>query len=332
LGGYGKKAFHKPPQALAKKHYAQAMKTEDEIRTFIKNIPTDVRNMSYDELVAACNIHFPRIPIMQLRFENQPFFFGQHDLSGNNAVYRGRKITNKENKPHQKISDINYIPDTKLDLITEFGRANKKGESMFYGAFHYPTASFEAISKGIEFNNLGSGMVSVGTWLINEPLKIVQLSISKKYWNKLNDITTAFSLVKNSNGKIDQEIEYIKSRVEKEIDYEILELFSDAFANYEIECEQDYYLSNYYKDRIFNKLQGFMVPVEYDAIIYASVLNSYESDNIVIKPEAVEKKMEFMDAMQVSVIHNEQPTETIQFIPVIQKIYADETGTLKWKR
>nr|WP_315177316.1 hypothetical protein [uncultured Flavobacterium sp.] len=307
------------------------MKTEEEIREFIKNIPTDVRNMSYDELVIACNIHFPRIPILPLKFNNEPFFFGQHDLSGKNAVYRGRKITNKENQPHKKVSDISYIPDTELHVIKEFGRVNKKGESMFYGAFHYPTASFETLSKGVDFRNLGSGMVSVGTWLINERLKIVQLPPSKKYWNKLNAITT-FDLVKSSDAKIDEEISIIKSLVEKEIDYEILELFGDAFANFEIECEQDYYLSNYYKDRIFNKILGFKVPEEYDAIIYASVPNANESDNIVIKPEAVDKKMKFMDAMQVWVVHHKQTTESMQFIPIVQKIYAEEDGILKWNR
>lgn len=307
------------------------MRTLAEIRKFIKEIPTEVRNMSYEELVSACNTHFPKIPIRPLPFNNEPFFFGQYDLNAVNAVYRGRKITNKENIPHQKISDINYIDDENLHKIKEFGRANKKGESMFYGAFHYPTASFETLSKGEDFKNFGTGMVSVGTWIIKEPLKLVALPPSKKYWNKFND-TVNFSLVNNSDLKIDEEIAFIKSRVKEEIDYEILELFSDAFANFEIECEQDYYLSNYYKDRVFNKIPGFQVPEEYDAIIYGSVPNGYETDNIVILPKAVDTKMKFMDAMQVWVVHHKQSIETIQFIPIVQKIYADENGNLDWHR
>lgn len=307
------------------------MKTLTEIRKFIKDIPIEVRNMSYNELVHACNIHFPKIPFRPLPFNNEPFFFGQYDLNGGNAIYRGRAIKNKENKPHQKVSDINYIDTENLHCIKEFGRANKKGESMFYGAFHYPTASFEAISKGENFRNFGSGMVSVGTWLIKKPLKIVALPPSKKYWNKFND-TVDFSLVNNSDLKIDEEISFIKSQMKEEIDYEIFELFSDAFANFEIECEQDYYLSNYYKDRVFNKIPGFKVPEKYDAIIYGSVPNGYETYNIVILPDAVDKKMAFMDAMQVWIVHQKQPTENIQFIPVFQKIYADENGKLEWNR
>lgn len=306
------------------------MKTVNEIRAFIKSIPTEVRSMTYEELVSVCNEHFPNIPILPLRFNNEQFFFGQYDLSGKNAIYQGRPITNKKNQPHSKISEISFIPvDKQIDLIKEFGRANKKGESMFYGAIHYSTACMEALNKGIDFINFGSGMVSVGTWLIVEPLKIAQLPLSKKYWSLLDEITT-FELVNNSNQKINEEISSIKKLVKNEIDYEILELFADAFANFKIECEQDYYLSNYYKDRIFDKVDGFKPLQEFDAIIYSSVSNSYESDNIVIKPDAVTTKMKFMDALQVWVLHNKEPSQNVQFIPIKQRVYADEEGNIKW--
>lgn len=306
------------------------MKTETQIRDFIKRIPTEVKSMTYDELVTACNEHFPHIPILPLRFENEPFFFGQYKFGGRNIVYRGRKITNLQNQPYPKVSDISFIPEDKLHLITEFGRANKKGESMFYGAIHYPTACFETLSKGIDFQKTGSGMLTVGTWVIEKPLLIAQLPISKKYWNLINEKTN-FELVKHSNEKIDAVISEIKKLTASDIDYEILELFGDAFANFQIECEQDYYLSNYYKDRIFDKIKGFNVPVEYDGIFYASVPNAYESDNLVIKPESVISKMKFGDAMQVWVVHHKQTTGNVQFIPIEQRVRADDEGNLNWR-
>ena len=85
--------------------------TENEIRNFIKRIPTDVRKMNYEQLVHFCNAYIPRIPILPLKFENEPFFFGQREFSGWNLIYRGRKINNPENRPHPKVSDINYIQD-----------------------------------------------------------------------------------------------------------------------------------------------------------------------------------------------------------------------------
>ena len=218
--------------------------TENEIRNFIKRIPTDVRKMNYEQLVHFCNAYIPRIPILPLKFENEPFFFGQREFSGWNLIYRGRKINNPENRPHPKVSDINYIQDKDLHKIQEFGRVNRKGESMFYGAIGYPTACFETLSKGIDFKNMGSGMVSVGTWKVTNPLKIVQLPFSKKYWNKLNDITN-FNLVKTSNDKIEKQNEQIRELVKTHLDFEILTLFGDAFANFEIDCEQDYYSVSY---------------------------------------------------------------------------------------
>lgn len=304
--------------------------TEREIRNFIKRIPTEVRKMNYKQLVNICNIFIPNIPILPLRFENEPFFFGQREFSGLNLIYRGRKINNLKNRPYPNISDINYIQDIDLHKIKKFGRVNKKKESMFYGAIGYPTACFETLSKGIDFKNMGSGMVTVGTWKINKPLKIAQLPFSKKYWNKLNDITN-FNIVNTSDEKIEKQNELIKGLVKTDLDFEILTLFGDAFANFEIKCEQDYYLSNYYKDRIFNHVKGFKVNENFDAIIYPSIPNAYESDNIVIKPEAVDLKLEFIEAMQVWVVHHKKSTGNVEFIPIEQKVGVDDSGTLKWR-
>lgn len=304
--------------------------TEKETKDFIKRIPIEVRKMNYEQLVQVCNAFIPRIPILPLKFENELFFFGQREFSGWNLVYRGRKITNLENRPHPKVADINYIQETELHKIKEFGRVNRKGESMFYGALGYPTACFETLSKGIDFKNMGFGMVSVGTWRITKPLNIVQLPYSKKYWNKLNDITD-FNIIKTSNEKIEKQNNKIKQLINDDLSFEILTLFADAFANFEIECEQDYYLSNYFKDRVFNNINGFKVKEDFDTILFPSVPNAYESDNIVIKPSAVDSKLKFIEAMQVWVVHHKQATGSVEFIPIEQKVDVDENGILKWR-
>lgn len=305
------------------------MKSDKEIRKFIKDITQDVRSMSYEQLTEACNEFFPRIPILPLDFNNQPFFFRQNEYGGRNAIYRGRKITNSENQPHLSISEISFIQKKDLNKIEFFGRVNKKGESMFYGAIGYPTTCIETLSKGIELKDFGSAMVTVGTWLIKDSIKMVQLPYSKKYWQAMEGLTR-FNLIRMSSEKINEENNMLRGLVETEIDFEILQLFGDAFANFNIECEQDYYLSNYYKDRIFNQVKGFNTHVDFEAILYPSVSNAFESDNIVIRPSTVEKKMEFLDAMLVWVVNQKQSGGSVQFIPIKQRIYPDKNGIFKW--
>ena len=74
----------------------------------------------------------------------------------------------------------------------------------------------------------------------------------------------------------------LKKQIGNDIGYEIHELFGNAFANFDIKTDNDYFLSNYYADRIFNQIDGFKVGEEIDGIIYPSVPSSFEENNIVL--------------------------------------------------
>lgn len=259
------------------------MPTPNEIRQFIKDIPQNVRNLKYNELVFQCNKFFPSMPISVVDFTNEKFFFRQREYGGLNVVHRGRKITNPQNRPHPFVADISYIKDKDVDLIEKYGRVNKPKQSLFYGALGYHTASWETLSKGVEFRNSGSGMVTVGTWIIEQPLKLVQMPYSEKVFIALYDIVS-YKPERLKLKQIKEHNKQLKKQIGNDIAYEILELFGDAFANFDTKTDNDYFLSNYYADRIFNQIDEFKVGEEIDGIIYPSVPSSFEENNIVLKP------------------------------------------------
>ena len=112
------------------------MPTENEIRNFIQAIPKMVKSLTYDEVVKLCNYYFSSFVFPTADFTNELFFFRQKEWSGWNVIYRGRKLTGMHNRPYSNVSDISYIQEKDIESIKNFGRANKKGESMFYGSLN----------------------------------------------------------------------------------------------------------------------------------------------------------------------------------------------------
>ncbi len=305
------------------------MPTLDEIRDFIQTIPTTVKSISYERLVELCNYYFPSLPYLTVDFTNEQFFFRQHEWSGWNVLYRGRKHEKKEDPPHPSISKISYIQKEDIDNIKGFGRANKQREAMFYGSLNIATASIETLSKGGEFLNSGDAMLTMGCWKFDAPLRLVEMPYSEKYWKLMYDSYNIQSTILTEE-KIKATNQNIKAQFQDSLGYEILTLFGDAFANYDINSDSDYYLSNYYTDRVFNKIPGFAGD-NIEGIIYPSVLNAYQESNIVLLPEVVDKKIKFMMAMQVWAVHFMKTSGGAQFIPIQDKIHADKDGKFLWK-
>lgn len=201
---------------------------------------------------------------------------------------------------------------------------------MFYGSLNYATACIETLSKGEDFRKLEAAMVTIGTWRFKEPLKLVQMPHSEKAWKSFTEQVTFIS-ERLTEEHIKKHNEHLRQQQRNEIDYEILELFGDAFAKLEIKSDNDYFLSNYYADRVFDRIKGFYVQEEIDGIIYPSVPNSYEEKNIVLKPSVIDNKLEFVNAMQVWVVLHLKSGGGGEFIPIEQRVKADNTGKLSWQ-
>lgn len=284
-------------------------------------------SLEYKKIIELCNSIFPRIPISINDFKNTSYELNQMDKGGMNVIYRAREIKNEKNIPFESVSEISYISEEKKTLITEFGRANKQEQSMFYGAIDYPVACAECIGNGKEFLKKGVAFFVVGIWQIIEPLKLAQLPYSEnkfeKFYNTVNFKSESIQLQ-----DIRQINKHIKNQIRSEYDFNNLMFFADEFARFDE--DNTYKLSNYYCDRIFNNLNHLKVPFEIEGILYPSIVNSYQKNNIVLKPSVVDQKLRFISAMLVWFNPSTDGKRSAEFIPIKQHIKANEEGKLMW--
>lgn len=110
----------------------------------------------------------------------------------------------------------------------------------------------------------------------------------------------------------------------------MLSFFADEFAKFNFDEKSDYKLSTYYTERAFNLIDGCNVePV--DGIMYPSIPHSYEKMNIALLPDVITSgKLKFVSAMQVWITDPAGKRNATQFIPIIQRVSADENGLLQW--
>lgn len=192
-----------------------------QIREFMKRIPSHLYRMNYNEVKITCNEYFQKLPFLIVDFTNEPFFFRQHNWGGINVIYRARQIKTSNNLPHENISDISFIPESKLDNITNFGRVNKPQESMFYGSLNIPTACTEAVTKGNVFENSNSVMMTVGIWKFDAPLKLIEIPHSPTYFKKLYHMLN-FKSEKIQLEHIEESNKLLKKRINNDFEFEKL--------------------------------------------------------------------------------------------------------------
>lgn len=283
--------------------------------------------MPYDEIERLCDIAFPNLPISIFAFENKPCAFNQSRFGGKNMIFRARVITDSNNKPFKNISEISYISENNLHLITDFGRANKSHQSMFYGAFDYQIGCAEVMPTAEEVFAKGSFFFVVGMWEVISPMKLVQMPHSERVFNEFYRTVNYESETININHIIEHNND-IKKQIKSEFDYENLVFFADQFARFDE--KNSYKLSNYYSGRVFNEYPAFPVPVDVDGIIYPSIVNSYQHENIVLKPNVVDNKLKFHSAMLVWYINANSNGERSKFLPIKENIFPDNDGNFDW--
>lgn len=289
-----------------------------------------IERLNYEQVKSFCNAMLPSVPAHVVNFTNEKFYFKQTELGGYSGVYRAREITNPENTPHKTVPEISYIPHTLKHKLVDFGRANKPNEPMFYGSFDYATACSEAVTNGNEFLEKGSTMLTVGKWIFETPLTLVELphseKVFKQFYETVNFKSESIQLEHIQKANLED-----RKNFRSDIEFDVLKFFADEFARFDNDKEHKYKLSNYYADRIFNRINGFEFPFDIDGIIYPSVSLSYQHKNIVLKPEVVDKKLKFISAMQVWLISHKERGGGAQFIPIRQHINADKEGNLLWR-
>lgn len=289
--------------------------------------------VDYVGLTNILDSFLPRIPVNIWDFKNEKFELGQLDTGGTNVVYRGRiNQVDGNNTRWGALSDISFVADEHKHKIKEFGRVNKPGENMFYCSTHLHTACLETFSKGLNYERLkkeGKLHLTVGAWKIEQPLVLNRMNYSERYFESFRTELKSLELKKQSIEKVRALNEHIKQQLNDEEGFRILDFFSDEFAKVDINTHTEYMLSNYYKDRVFDRNPKFKMQGTVDGIIYPSVPTAYEYDNLVFPPEVVKGKLKFLWAFDMWIPYDIK-TGNMTFYPIKQHVKANDNGQFVW--
>ncbi len=288
-----------------------------------------LKKVDYKTLIEILNSYVPKIPASVLEFKNEKFELRQTHSGGLNLLYRGRIIDDSK-IPFKTIGEISFVPADKLHTIKQFGRVNKPGESMFYASTALETACVETFSKGDNFERIKNekGMIIVvGTWLIEKSMTFAHMTCSEKYFASFLKQANKLNLKRVTLESIRRQNDHTRQLIGNEEDYEILNFFSDEFAKLDTTDHNEHKISNYYADRMFNRIPGFKMQGDIDGIWYPSVPSSYQETNIVLPPNKAEENLKFLWADLIWVSYS---SDQIQFIPLEQRVHANDEGVILW--
>jgi hypothetical protein len=175
--------------------------------------------------------------------------------------------------------ELSYRTDI-LD-IHNFGRANEPGQGMFYcnDNKNQETGIAEAVSIFRGNKDSKEEILTIGAWDLNKPLNLVLILPIEQNFGKNSD----FDKIK----------EYY-NRLENSKEFEDLKRFNDFLAN-EFTLDLEKHKSNYKITCAFTNYIREKFP-EIDGIIYSSVKSEYNGTNIVLWPEVVNEKLDFVAA------------------------------------
>jgi hypothetical protein len=301
----------------------------------LRQITANVNNYTYEEINRILSKLIPHVPIIIYQSDKIP----RSDKGlyrDPSIIYRARpnKPLDQDSTmemPWTKVSEISLVPETKKDKI-QFGRANKEKQSRFYASNDFHVACYEVIWHKFPLKtNEKDQKLTIGKWKITKPLNLAYIPYSTNYLSKI--LNNGIKIQEDIYKIIDKEKEQInnlllKQKSDIDSDKSIIEYFSDEFAKLEINCENDYFLSNFYCDQVFENCPNENGILDIDGIIFPSVSFSYQYYNLVLHPRSM-SKIKFIEAMYIWVNYFND-IKKMQFTPLEQNVSADESGQIIW--
>ena len=242
------------------------MKVSDEIIAKLKELKADNSVSSYPQIK---NI-----------LKNQRIPIAFTDLRPYKLIrYRSHDDTNKD-KLFESSEELSYRTD--IMNINRFGRANESGQGFFYcnDNENRNTGITEIVSIFRGNDNSSEEVLTIGAWDVKENLRLAMILPSERSIGKNKDF--------------DQMKDYY-DHFENSPEFENLKNLNNFLAN-EFSLDIEKHNSNYKISCAFSNYIKEQCPHEVDGVMYASVKSEYEGTNIVIWPEAVDKKLEFVAA------------------------------------
>lgn len=183
-------------------------------------------------------------------------------------IFRARK--NENGKEFTTKDEISY---NKFSNIIELGRANKKGQSIFYASHNDDTSLFETSSIVKYGLDIEKEIITCGRWIVNESFLLVTLL------PKVNELANHGSML-HKYSKLIRKSPYFMDRSGKKH----LDFFSNQFSRQTNGNVNLYKISSAY----YNHCLEFS-PRKIYGMLFPSVESEYTDLNLALTPEAVDK-------------------------------------------
>ncbi|MDE3740533.1 hypothetical protein [Maribacter polysaccharolyticus] len=183
-----------------------------------------------------------------------------------------------------KEDDLTYIKNKSVieKRLLEFGRANKPHEPLFYGALESSLIKQNRLTAFLETSTLLRDTKSVclegqlftlARWVTNKELIIAEIVFSDDALKNNPDTLKSFN----------NHFEQIKMHPMREFGLQQLQFFSNEFSK-EAKSHHDYKICVAYSDLLLNDY-GIA------GITYPSVQSGYQGQNLVLRPDIVDKHL-----------------------------------------
>jgi hypothetical protein len=250
----------------------------------LKKMSQDLPNVDYEEIIKILRESIRRIPI--------PLAI----LHAHTAIDRARKNIGEAlfTDVHNQLSYIRD-PDVITNYLTEFGRANKPHQALFYGATSSTLVDTPRITAIAETSalfqdrngvNLKGELYTVSRWRNNVPLMLLEVVFSQQALAVNPDIR------RNYNNQLQMAAK--AGYADMGFYEDLLIFFSEEFARPK-DTHHDYKISTAYTELAFKHpdVQGIAFP---------SVQTDYYGQNVVFPPSVVDQYLE-VDVLTVQRLH-----------------------------
>lgn len=205
-------------------------------------------------------------------------------------LYRAR--INENDKPFEEVGQISM---KKKEAITEYGRANRPKEQVFYAGVNCQLAIKEITNK-LSLDELKGKTATVGVWRVKNKIHVSNIIYSRKLHDIRKDINDAY-LDNQKILKINNDLNTIDSS------NLVTQFFSDHFTNENIKTQYDYKISALYTSLL--KSMNFLIVDKYgderfEGINYPSVAMKFKGDNVAIFGETIKYKIELVSVLNIN--------------------------------
>jgi hypothetical protein len=213
-------------------------------------------------------------------------------------LFRGRKPLLFTEGPFGKLSELGIKPREKVNT---FGRANTPDQAVFYSSTTPETVVREIAQWYI--NDAGRAQDLISRNIMQTGFSPVTQLFTLTNWECKEDLVVS-SLLFTDKGlqrnpsfhEFDQKRKIVtqdqNENVVKSFNL-ILDFFCKQFGREDIKDDEEYKFSAYYANEVFD----FVDPrIKFDGLIYSSVANNFEGENIVLTEESFKNKVKFKGA------------------------------------